>query len=265
MDDTAHNTELKYQLLELNGSQNRMIKEIEQLKSLAEKAFAPSSTLDELTIPNGLYKEYPSYGYFYSYIFVGDSDAGSTLTFGNRIQEHTITLTGGWNQINLFDNSWWKCSKTINVLLLRSKHDMTLPLGLTSTTPVYASIIGNNQTFPTDRFVVNVLNQSALTETTNGNTNTFSVGSLSELSLDINVSAASGTSPTLNFYVDRLGLDGNWYTIFSSAQLTAIGTVSASIGSGLSTNQSFGSDIRIRWAIGGTTPSFTFTISLIGK
>lgn len=265
MSDFEHQLKIENQIAQLSGKQDRVIDAIQSLKSVAEKAFAPEYTLDELTIPSGIYKEFPSYGYLYNYIFVGDTDAGETLTFGNKIQEHAITLTGGWNQINLFDSSWWKCSSTINVMLLRSKKDMVLPLGLTSSTPVFTSITSDSATIPTDRTSVVVLNQSAITETANGNTTNLSVGSLSELALDFNISAASGTSPTLNLYMDRLGTDGNWYTIWSSAQVTAVSTVSTSLGAGTTTNVSFSSTVRVRWAIGGTTPSFTFTISLIGK
>ena len=110
-----------------------------------------------------------------------------------------------------------------------------------------------------------IVNLGAAAQTTNGNSGTLGVDAYSELAVDINISAVSGTSPTLNLYIDRLGADGNWYTIWSSAQQTGMGQVSASIGAGLATNQAFGNSARLRWVLGGTTPSFTFSASIIAK
>ena len=93
----------------------------------------------------------------------------------------------------------------------------------------------------------------------------YVVGPYAELACDFNITAKSGTSPTLQFFIDRIGADSVAYNIWSSSSITATGQASTSIGSGFSVNQSFGSQIQLRWTLGGTTPSFTFSVSIIGK
>ena len=83
------------------------------------------------------------------------------------------------------------------------------------------------------------------------------------ISLFVNVSAVSGTSPTLNVYLDTLGGDGVWYTIASSPQITAVGQTILSIGPGLSNQNIFNYLVRVRYVLGGTTPSFTLSVSMV--
>lgn len=101
--------------------------------------------------------------------------------------------------------------------------------------------------------------------TTSGSAGPFTVGPFAELAVDINITAKSGTSPTIQFFIDRIGADGVAYNIYGSSVLSATGQTSTSIGSGFVINQSFGSSIQIRWVTGGTSPSFTTSISIIGK
>jgi len=111
-----------------------------------------------------------------------------------------------------------------------------------------------------------VLTQASAAQTANGNSATLTVGPFKELQVAVNITAVAGTTPTLTLAVDTLGADGVWYTgIYTSASLTAAGQVIASLGIGASTNVSFGATVRLRWVIGGTTPSFTFSASIIGK
>ncbi len=93
----------------------------------------------------------------------------------------------------------------------------------------------------------------------------FNVGPFAELALDINITARSGTSPTIQFFIDRIGADNVAYNIYASAAISATGQTSTSIGSGFVINQSFGSSMQIRWVTGGTTPSFTTSVSIVGK
>jgi len=101
--------------------------------------------------------------------------------------------------------------------------------------------------------------------TATGNGTEIVIGPRSSLCLDISVTAVSGTGASCTFMLQRKGADGNWYTIYTSSAVTAIGTVSTTIGAGCSTNQDFGTSIRLAWTISGTTPSFTFGASIIGK
>lgn len=74
------------------------------------------------------------------------------------------------------------------------------------------------------------------------------------LRVQLDVTAGSGTTPTLNVVVED-SLDGtNWNTIGSFAQKAAAGREVINITS------PFGENIRYRWTIGGTTPSFSFSI-----
>ena len=110
-----------------------------------------------------------------------------------------------------------------------------------------------------------VLNQASAAQTANGNTANLSVSQYHELAVGVNITAVTGTSPSMTLNVDTLGADGIWYTIYTSSAQTAAGAVVTSIGAGLATNQSFGQTIRLRWTITGTTPSFTFSASILGK
>lgn len=78
--------------------------------------------------------------------------------------------------------------------------------------------------------------------------------SADSLRVQLDVTAASGTSPTLNVVVEDT-LDGtNWNTIGTFAQRVAAGREVINITS------PFGDTVRARWTIGGTTPSFTFSV-----
>lgn len=80
----------------------------------------------------------------------------------------------------------------------------------------------------------------------------ISLGRASELLVFLDITAASGTSPTLTVTVEVF--DGtSWYTHTSFAQKTAAGRDMLKL-----TN--FGQDVRVSWTIGGTGPSFTFAV-----
>lgn len=93
------------------------------------------------------------------------------------------------------------------------------------------------------------------------------IGALTSLDIGITVSAASGTTPTCTFFVEYLGADGNWYVVWKSSQITAAAVISASVGPGAKTPTASPPDatLRLRWAIGGTTPSFTFSASITAR
>ncbi len=110
-----------------------------------------------------------------------------------------------------------------------------------------------------------LLNQVSAAQTTNGNSADLAVTAYGEVSVDINITVISGTvTPTAVFYVDRKGVDGIYYPLWQSPPQTAVAMVSTSIGPGCAIAQSIGTVIRLRWVITGTSPSFTFSASLIG-
>lgn len=84
------------------------------------------------------------------------------------------------------------------------------------------------------------------------------------LAVDVDVTAVSGTAPTLTLRLERQGEDGVWYdTGWAPPAVTAAGVVSASVGPGCTTNVVLTDNVRLRWTVGGTSPSFTFSASLV--
>lgn len=70
----------------------------------------------------------------------------------------------------------------------------------------------------------------------------------------LDVTAVSGTTPTLTVTVETSADSSTWYTVASFVQRTAAGTERKSFP---------GLDrwARLTWTVGGTTPSFTFAIT----
>ncbi len=112
-----------------------------------------------------------------------------------------------------------------------------------------------------------IYTQPSLLIVASGNSGPLSVGNFAELALDINLTSKQGTSPTVQFFIDRLGVDSVYYNFYSSAVIsTTPNVVSKSIGAGLALAESFAGTIQFRWNIGGSsTPGFTYSVSLIGK
>lgn len=105
------------------------------------------------------------------------------------------------------------------------------------------------------------------TQTAGGSTGPFSVGQYRELLLFLVVTAASGTGQQLNVFLDTSPDGGTtWVQAIQlgatniAAAVTALQSMAAAGSSG-----AFGDTIRIRWTIAGTTPSFTFAVTAIGK
>lgn len=72
----------------------------------------------------------------------------------------------------------------------------------------------------------------------------------------LEVTAASGTVPTLDVVIED-SLDGStWNTIGSFTQATATARQVINI------TTPFSDTLRVRWTVGGTTPSFTFSVVL---
>lgn len=96
----------------------------------------------------------------------------------------------------------------------------------------------------------------AVTITTNGNTGPLN--NLSKLQAMVPVVSAllllpqapTGTSPTLTFSLD-VSQDGtNWFSVATTAPLTAAGNVR------LVASNVIEPFVRLSWTVGGTTPSF---------
>lgn len=99
-----------------------------------------------------------------------------------------------------------------------------------------------------------------LARTASGDSGIFSAyGPASTLRAQLDVTAASGTTPTLDVVIEDT-LDGtNWNVIGTFAQKVAVGREVINVTS------PFGDRLRVRWTIGGATPSFTFSVRVASQ
>lgn len=80
-----------------------------------------------------------------------------------------------------------------------------------------------------------------------------------EIEAELNVTAVAGTDPTLDVTLETKTDTGDWYTVGAFPQQTGIVANIGRVFDGL------GEQIRWKWTIGGTTPSFTFSIDAEGE
>ncbi|MEM3895380.1 hypothetical protein [Thermofilum sp.] len=111
-----------------------------------------------------------------------------------------------------------------------------------------------------DHWCENVVLLASAARTSGGTSSDIDVGRFLHGEICINVTAVSGTSPSLNVYVE--GKDqytGKYKVLHSSTGLNSVQTVWATVSPLIFTY------IRVRWEISGTSPSFTFSVSMEGK
>lgn len=103
--------------------------------------------------------------------------------------------------------------------------------------------------------------QPSTTVTTNGQSADLTVGGYRELTLFVNVTNVTGTSPTLNIVLlSKDPVSGVYAPIDTSMpQITAPGMYTLSKSGGL------GSIIAVGWTVGGTSPSFEFSVGGVLK
>lgn len=91
--------------------------------------------------------------------------------------------------------------------------------------------------------------------TATGTGTAFDTEGADNISGTLTVTAASGTNPTLDVTLETTADGTNYYTVGSFTQKTGTATADAKVFGPV------GSLSRWKWTIGGTTPSFTFSIS----
>lgn len=107
--------------------------------------------------------------------------------------------------------------------------------------------------------------------TTNTNSDDINTGLYKTAQVFINVTAVGGDADeTLDVYVDvKDPIGGTWNEIFHFTQILQTGGATQNfqeqIGEGCETNKGIGNTIRIRTVVGGTTPSFTFSVGIVLK
>ena len=97
------------------------------------------------------------------------------------------------------------------------------------------------------------------TVTTNGNTGDVDVERFSALELELKVTTVSGTTPSLNVYIEgKFDTTGDYKVLVYQENITSTGIWFFTI------SQLIFKTIRIRWTVSGTTPSFTFRVDGVG-
>lgn len=87
----------------------------------------------------------------------------------------------------------------------------------------------------------------------------YGFGPAETIRAQLDATAAAGTSPTLDVVIEDT-LDGtNFNTIGTFAQKTAAGREVINI------TTPFSDQVRIRWTVGGTSPSFTFSVRAVAQ
>lgn len=99
------------------------------------------------------------------------------------------------------------------------------------------------------------------TRTTSGDTSgtPVDVKKFKEGNFFLDITAVSGTTPTLDIAIKTKDpVSGKWFTIVQFTQATAIGSEMKTVGN-------LGSLIAVFYTIGGTSPSFTFSVGAVLK
>ena len=94
--------------------------------------------------------------------------------------------------------------------------------------------------------------------TTSSNSGALDASGIRTVSLLLDVTAASGTTPTLNVSVEESDDGTTWRSVGAFAQKTAVSNERKSFAIA-------GDYYRVVWTVGGTTPSFTFSVTGTSK
>lgn len=96
---------------------------------------------------------------------------------------------------------------------------------------------------------------ASATKTATGTGTAFATDQVDSLNATLVVSAASGTTPTLDLTLETTADGTNFYDVASFPQQTTTNAGVARIFGPV------GSSCRWKWTIAGTTPSFTFAVT----
>jgi len=97
------------------------------------------------------------------------------------------------------------------------------------------------------------------TATASGSTTDIDVERFRALEVELKVTAVSGTAPTLSVYVEgRFETTGDYKVLASQEGITGTGIWF------LTMDPMRFRRMRVRWVVGGTSPSFTFRVDAVG-
>jgi hypothetical protein len=93
------------------------------------------------------------------------------------------------------------------------------------------------------------------TVTSSGSSSDANVSQFSVIELELKVTSVSGTTPTLDVYIEgKFENTGDYKVLASQTGITSTGTWFFTV------NPCTFRYIRVRWVVGGTSPSFTFRV-----
>jgi len=93
------------------------------------------------------------------------------------------------------------------------------------------------------------------TVTASGNSPDIDLSVYSAMEIELKVTAVSGTTPTLDVYIEgQFEATGDYKVLASQTGITSTGTWFFTV------NPLIFRFVRVRWVVGGTSPSFTFTV-----
>src|SRR5258708_39485908 len=98
-------------------------------------------------------------------------------------------------------------------------------------------------------------------ETSSGSSASFGTGNMGLVGLFVNITAKSGTLPTLIVNIQHSPDNVTWYDV-PSLTTSSLNIVSA-VSTILSNPTPLADYVRCNWTIGGVNPSFTFTTALV--
>jgi len=110
---------------------------------------------------------------------------------------------------------------------------------------------------PQSHWQENITLHSSKAETSSGNSGDIDISHVMCAAVCIDVTAVSGTSPTIDFYLEgKDTLSGKYNTIWNPSTISSVTTVWKEL-----TDLPY-RYVRLRWVIGGTSPSFTFSAAM---
>lgn len=102
------------------------------------------------------------------------------------------------------------------------------------------------------------------TITTDGASDPINISSISTLMASVKVGAPTGTTPTLDIYVDVLDALGDWLQVLALVRLTAAAYTYAAVGPATPTTYVLTNKARFRWVRSAGSSWPTFDVALAG-
>jgi len=228
-----------------------------------------SSGIPPIVIPNkyvsGSAYNNSSVTVYMTFFYSDGSRMEYAIASGNKIEIENLLLTRieiytKGSDVGTINYSFILSDKAFGTPMIRVIPSTAIVSAVVTNTPLPIDIKSNDYgNLPVN---LNARNQTALTllasaaYTANGNGSDIDITNYDKAQVCVNVTAVSGTSPTLTVYIDgKDTITGAYIPLGNTSSITATGVYSILL-TGLACKY-----IRARYVIGGTTPSFTFSVT----